>query len=392
MNAGSSSHKLSLYDLVDVELTDPLWNGMLDWGREGGGCSLFCSSRDANWQKEVLSGSIDDWLEVLLATMLEGETKVIGALHEIERVGHRVVHGGVIFEQPVLIDAEVKEQIRCLIPLAPLHNPHSLKGIEWMEKLFPGVPQIAVFDTAFHATMSDEVKTYPLPIEWKKKGVQRFGFHGISHQYCAERIANLLDDHSADLKIINCHLGNGCSLCAIKGGQSIDTTMGMTPLEGLMMGSRSGSVDPGILLYLMREHQVSLDKLEEVLNHSSGLKGIAGSSDMRDLLERKGDEKAILAVKMFIHRLKAGIGAMAGSLGGVDVLSFTGGIGENAVAIREELCFGLAFLGVAIDSDKNLKCNRDVDISLELSNKRVFVLHTREEWMIARFCYSYFPK
>jgi acetate kinase len=203
-----------------------------------------------------------------------------------------------------MINNSVKERIRELIPLAPLHNPANLKGIELMEAYFPSLPQIAVFDTAFHSTMPEMIKTYPVPWEWKERGIQRYGFHGISHHYCAERAASFLNKQPKELKIINCHLGNGCSLCAIKDGKSYETTMGLTPLEGLMMGTRCGSIDPGILLYLMREHQISRQELDDALNFSSGLKGIGGHSDMRELLDLSDDERAHLAIQMFVHRLK----------------------------------------------------------------------------------------
>lgn len=390
VNAGSSSHKLSLYDLVDEEPVEPLWEGSLDWGRDQKPLSLkIKTDTGAKVERALEDRNVDEGFKILLDSLWQGSTQVIEGLSAIERIGHRVVHGGAEFEQPTLINKAVKERIRELIPLAPLHNPANLQGIELMEAYFPDLPQIAVFDTAFHLTMPEKVKTYPVPWGWKEKGIQRYGFHGISHHYCAERAAHLLKQHPHELKIINCHLGNGCSLCAIKEGKSNETTMGLTPLEGLMMGTRCGSIDPGILLYLMREHHMSQQELDDALNLESGLKGIGEHSDMRELLDLQGEERARLAVHMFIHRLKAFIGALAVSLEGFNVLSFTAGIGENAPLIREAVCKGLTFLNMAIDLEKNLKCKPDADISASSSSIRVLVIHTREDWMIARACFQF---
>lgn len=389
VNAGSSSHKLSFYDLQNEDLIDPLWQGSLDWGRKNQSIFLSVKTKKGERIEQTLDNqNVEEGIRALLKTLWQGNTQVIESLASVERIGHRVVHGGAEFEQPTRIDDKVKERIRKLIPLAPLHNPADLQGIELMEKMFPSLMQIAVFDTAFHVTMPEIVKTYPVPLEWKEKGVQRYGFHGISHQYCAERSAKFLNRSPKDLKIINCHLGNGCSLCAIQDGKSYETTMGLTPLEGLMMGSRCGSIDPGILLYIMREHKMPLQELEEMLSFSSGLKGIGGSSDMRDLLGKE-EVSAKLAVQMFVHRLKTSIGALAVALGGFNVLSFTAGIGENAAFIREETCRGLACLNVAIDEEKNRTCQPDVDISDSTSEVKVLVLHTREELMIARTCLKF---
>lgn len=390
VNAGSSSHKLSLYDLQNQEPVEPLWQGSLDWGRKSQLPSLSIKTyKGSKIERNLESQAIEEGIKKLLDTLWQGETQVIEGPSAIERIGHRIVHGGAEFEEPTPITAVVKEQIRQLIPLAPLHNPADLEGIEWMEKFFPSVLQIGVFDTAFHATMPEMVKTYPVPWDWKEKGIQRYGFHGISHQYCAERAASLLKQDSHDLKIINCHLGNGCSLCAIKDGKSYETTMGLTPLEGLMMGTRCGSIDPGILLYLMREHQVSLEELDYNLNFASGLIGIGGSSDMRELLAKKQEKCVELALQMFVHRLKTSIGALAVSLEGFNVLSFTGGIGENAPLIREETCEGLECLKIAIDKTLNGSCKPDIEITGSSSSIHVLVIHTREEWMIARACLQF---
>ncbi len=387
VNAGSSSHKLSLYDLQNEEPAEPLWQGSIDWGRKSQLPSLTIKTHQGIKVEQTLeSHAIEDGINILLKSLWEGKTRVIENRFAIERIGHRIVHGGIQFKQPTRITPSVKEYIQQLIPLAPLHNPANLQGIELMETFFPNVLQIGVFDTAFHATMPEIVKTYPVPWEWKEKGIQRYGFHGISHHYCAEQAAKLLNQNLNDLKIINCHLGNGCSLCAIKEGKSYETTMGLTPLEGLMMGTRCGSIDPGILLYLLREHQLSEEELDDSLNFASGLKGIGGSSDMRELLAKNQDERIQLALHMFVHRLKTSIGALAVSLGGFNVLSFTGGIGENAAWIREETCRGLKCLNTLIDEEKNRTCQPDVEITALSSHIRILVIHTREEWMIARAC------
>ena len=390
VNAGSSSHKLSLFDLCDDQPTEPLWEGSLDWGRGQMPLSLKVKgSGGRQVEQELENRNVEEGLKILLNSLWQGPAQVIKDLSAIERIGHRVVHGGSEFERPTLIEKEVKKQIGKLIPLAPLHNPANLQGIEFMEKAFPSVPQIAVFDTSFHLTMPEIIKTYPVPWAWKEWGVLRYGFHGISHHYCAERVAHFLHRDPRELKIINCHLGNGCSLCAIKEGKSYDTTMGLTPLEGLMMGTRCGSIDPGILLYLMREQHLSLQELDGALNSASGLKGIGGHSDMRELLGLQGDARALLAVQMFVHRLQGLIGALAASLEGFNVLSFTAGIGENAASIREAVCRGLSFLGLAIDSDKNVNCTPDAEISSAASSIKVLVIHTREDWMIARACLNF---
>ncbi len=380
VNAGSSTYKLAYFDLVNAQPTQPLWIGTLDWGMHG---KIHLSATSNQFSIEEECEDIEEGLNRLLQSLLEGKTAKLKSLREIERVGHRIVHGGAKFKQPVLIDREVKNQIRMLIPLAPLHNPINLEGIEWAEKTLPHCPQIAVFDTAFHANIPEKAKRYPVPWEWKEMGIQRYGFHGISHHYCAERAAVLLKKHPS--KMINCHLGNGCSLCAIENGKSIDTTMGMTPMEGLMMGTRSGSIDPGIIFYLNREKHIEPSDIEHALNNSSGLLGIGESGDMRELL-KKGDERSLLAIEMFAYRLKKEICAMAAVLEGVEVLSFTGGIGENDASMREKTCSALSFLNIKIDKEKNNKCKEDQIISGKDSQVKVLVIHTQEEWMIAKAC------
>jgi len=388
VNTGSSSHKLSLYDLQNEAPAKALWTGSLDWGREEATCLLSAQAGKQGLTYTLKSVTSRDALQQLVNSLWEGPTKVISHASAIEKIGHRVVHGGAVFQQPTLITKTVKEQIRQLIPLAPLHNPANLEGIELMEQFFPHTSQIAIFDTAFHTSMPEKIKTYPLPLIWKEKGIQRYGFHGISHQYCAECIEKKFNPTQTSLKIINCHLGNGASLCAIQNGKSYDTTMGFTPLEGLMMGTRCGSIDPGIVLYLMREHHLSVAEVESLLNFESGLKGIGKSSDMREILAKK-ESDAQLAFDMYVQRIKSFIGALAASLGGLDVLSFTGGIGEHAAPVRAATCQGLEFLGLQLDLQKNQSCQPDQDVATKQSVVRILVLHTEEEWMIARACFIY---
>lgn len=386
LNVGSSTHKLSLYDIEGDDPIQPLWKGLLDWGRSDQPPFLAAKNREgAEYRQTLTSADSDLNLRLLVATLWSGPTQVLNGPEEVKGVGHRVVHGGPHFSSPVVASAEVKEAIRKLIPLAPLHNPGNLQGIELMEKIFPSLPQVAVFDTAFHATMPDIVKTYPIPLELKTlQHVQRYGFHGPSHRYCSERAAKMLKKDPASLKIVNCHLGNGCSLCGISQGKSYDTTMGLTPMEGLMMGTRSGSIDPGIIFYLMREKGWTVKQMDDCLNFESGLKGICGSSDMREVFAKEGEANARLAVDLFVHRLQTSIGAMAVSIGGIDVLIFTAGIGENSPEIRRRVCSKLSLFNLFIDEEKNSHCAPDAIITRSSSHAEVLVIQTEEEWMIAR--------
>lgn len=393
INSGSSTYKCNLYDLQkdSLDTQKSLWEGLLDYKQADSHAALHIESKGKKWEKKITSTSSPQELVLeLIKTAFEGESAVIQGPNTIDIIGHRVVHGGEKFLEPILINSEVKKTIRELSEIAPLHNPLNLQGIEIMEEILPGIPQAAIFDTSFHSHMPEAAYTYPGPYAWKEEGIRRYGFHGISHQYCSERVSQLLDLDIHTLKIITCHLGNGCSLAAVQGGKCIDTTMGFTPLEGLMMGTRSGSVDPGILLYLLNKNTSPID-LDRILNYESGLKGISGtSSDMRLILENraKNDSRASLAFDIFIHRLKSCIGAMASSLGGLDVLVFTAGIGENASAVRAEACKDLKFLGISLDDQKNESCRPDADISSPDSKVKTFVIHTRENFMIAKICFN----
>jgi acetate kinase len=301
------------------------------------------------------------------------------------------VHGGPEYQEPVKITPEVKAAIAKVSAFAPLHNRAELEGMEIVEKLLGRVPQIAVFDTGFHRNMPLAAKVYPGPYEWFENGIHRYGFHGINHQYCAGRAARVLERELNSLKVVSCHLGNGCSLAAIRGGQSIDTTMGFTPLEGLMMGTRSGSVDPGILTYLMRQKGISGQQLDEILNKQSGLLGVSGiSGDLREILAaiKKGNARAKLALDIYVHRLQSGIGAMVAVLGGLDALIFTAGVGENSPEVRAATCENFGYLGLKLDPEKNLQSFSDKDIAASDSSVRVLVIHAQEDWAIAQECWK----
>lgn len=393
LNSGSSTQKSALFDLASpssAEPVAPLWEGKLEW--DGDKEKLTVRSADGKKVNEEAVVQADDRkasLEKLLKKLWQPPTQVIRDKSEIQMVGHRIVHGGPQLSEPAIITPEVKQAIKDVAAIAPLHNAVGLQGIELAEKLFPDVPQVAVFDTGFHRTLPLAAKVYPGPYEWFERGIRRYGFHGINHEYCAHRAAHLLKCELSSLKIVSCHLGNGCSLAAIDGGKSVDTTMGFTPLEGIMMGTRGGSVDPGILIHLMRTDNAGAKDLDNTLNRHSGLLGISDvSSDMRDVLEAasKGKDRAKLAVDIFVHRLQAGIAAMAASLGGLDVIVFTAGIGENAAEIRRAACAQLAFVGVQIDEKQNASAKPDAAISTSQSRVRVLVIGAQEDWSIAREC------
>lgn len=387
LNAGSSSQKSCLYSLgesiPDIP-PEPLWDAHLDWTVAQSRGILTVKSNGIKRKIEVKEKTTS--LQVLLDTLVIGETKVLDSLQDIDLVGHRVVHGGAKYSQPTVISAEVKSAIADLIPLAPNHNPAHLEGIETIEKLLPKVPQVAVFDTAFHRTIPEAAKVYPLPYEWYEKGIQRYGFHGTSHQYCGTRAAQILQQPPESLKIVTCHLGNGCSLAAIANGRCIDTTMGFSPLEGLMMGTRCGSIDPQILLYLMQQHNLFTDEINNILNKKSGLLGVSGiSGDLRTILTAiaEGNDRAKLAFNIYIHRLRKSIAAMVASLNGLDVLVFTAGVGENSAIVRAQTCEGLTYLGLQLDTAKNNTNLIDENIASQDSAIKVLVISTQEDWAIA---------
>ncbi|HET6864308.1 MAG TPA: acetate/propionate family kinase, partial [Solirubrobacteraceae bacterium] len=318
------------------------------------------------------------------ATIDQGELRaaIADGLGAVDAVGHRIVHGGERFREPVPIDGEVESGLRELVALAPLHQPKSLAALDAVTSALPGLPAVACFDTAFHATLPPAAHTYALPVAWRRRwGLRRYGFHGLSHAWVARRAAEMLGADDRDLRIVSCHLGAGASLCAIRGGRSLDTTMGFTPLEGLVMATRSGSVDPGLLLWLIERTGMAEFELARALEHESGLLGLAGAADMRVILARAGDgdETARLALDVYLHRLRAGIASMTAALGGLDTLVFTGGVGEHQPDIRAAAARGMGFLGVAIDDRLNADhVADDRDVTGAGAPARVLVIQARE--------------
>lgn len=396
LNAGSSSQKSCLYEIsLEVFPTQPLaplWEGKVTWTQDQGVAELEVkTATGARLQESITGDSRQAHLTQMLQTLTYGTTQVINQLSDIDLVGHRVVHGGQDYRQPTVVTEDVKQAIARLSNLAPAHNPAALSGIEAIEHNLGDITQIVVFDTGFHATLPDAAAIYPGPYEWVDLGIRRYGFHGISHQYCSTRAAQILGRDLATLRLITCHLGNGCSLAAIKDGRSIDTTMGFTPLDGLMMGSRCGSIDPGILIYLLRYCDYSVEKLDYLVNKASGLRGVSGiSSDLRDILKAitQGDNRAQLAWDIYVHRLQAGIGAMLASLGGLDALVFTAGVGEKSPDTRQAVCEAWEFLGLKLDSNKNRQQPIDADIATDDSKVRILVIQAQEDWAIAQQCWQ----
>ncbi|MDQ7780474.1 MAG: acetate/propionate family kinase [Planctomycetota bacterium] len=389
INCGSSSLK---YDLFDMAAETNLAAGGID--RLGSADAVHkYSVRGVEKKDEKLN--VPDHaagLKLALSVVVDPKSGALSRLSEIDAVGHRAVHGGTKFTTAVEISDDVLEHIKSCTPLAPLHNPANIAGIEECRRLMPGVPQVAVFDTTFHHTIPKKAYLYGLPFEYFKDfGIRRFGFHGTSHHFVALKAATHLRKPFAELKLISCHLGNGASVCAIDYGKSVDTTMGMTPLEGLVMGTRCGDVDPGVLLLLMRDRGIGLKDLDQALNKNSGLKGISGiSNDMREILAAADDdnERALLAVRVFCYRVKKYIGAYMAALEGLDAVIFTGGIGENASAIRARSCQGLSVFGIELDELKNgvpaFTQDGVAEVSAPGSRSKVLVVRTDEELMIAR--------
>lgn len=386
LNCGSSSVK---YKLIDTTTEATLAEGGVEKiGLPDG----FLKYKKADGSKAIIElgktdheGAIKAVLD-LLTSPGEG---CIKSLKEIDAVGHRVVHGAEKFNKSVLITPEVIEQVKVCYDLAPLHNPANITGIEAIEAVLPGVPQVGVFDTAFHQTMPAKSYMYALPYEYyKEDGVRRYGFHGTSHRYVSQRAAEILGVDLAHKKIITCHVGNGGSITAVFDGKSVDTSMGLTPTEGLMMGTRVGDVDPGALTFLMKKHGLTPDELQTIINKKSGVAGVSGiSSDMREIeaAVKAGDPMATLALEMYVQRIIKYIGAYAAEMGGVDIIVFTGGVGENQTGLRADVCRPLAFMGVEIDHELNAHTRgTETVISIPTSKVTVMVVPTDEELMIAR--------
>ncbi|MDR0745195.1 MAG: acetate kinase [Mediterranea sp.] len=386
LNCGSSSIKYKLFEMDSKEV-------LAQGGIERIGLSgAFLKFTPSSGEKVILEREIPEHtvgIEFILEILTSGKYGCIASLDEIAAVGHRVVHGGEKFNSSVLITQEVIDQMVECSDLAPLHNPANLKGIHTISKLLPSVPQVGVFDTAFHQTMPDYAYMYAIPYElYKKYAVRRYGFHGTSHRYVSQRVCDFLGVNIADQRIITCHIGNGGSITAIKSGKSVDTSMGLTPVEGLMMGTRSGDVDAGVLTFLMEKEKLDAQGLSDLLNKKSGVLGVFGvSSDMRELekaVSEGKDKRAMLADKMYDYRIKKYIGAYAAVLGGVDIIVFTGGVGENQSTCRESVCEGLEYMGVKLDKELNAKIHgTETVISTPDSKVKVVVIPTDEELTIA---------
>lgn len=350
VNAGSSSLKLSVLDDDDTVVQS---------------CEL--ESEQGVFEAGRLAEAVGEW-------------------ENIAAIGHRIVHGGTEFTEPIRIDPRVRSRLEALSDLAPLHQPKSLAALDAISKLFSDVPAVACFDTAFHSTLPASASTYALPAEWRTRWqLRRYGFHGLSHAYIAKRVAELLATEPAALRIVSCHLGAGASLAAISHGQSVDTTMGFTPLDGLVMATRSGSIDPGLILWLEEHAHTPPGALAAALEHRSGLLGLAGSADMRVVLARsdQGDAAARLALEVYVHRLRSGIASMTAAMGGLDVLAFTGGVGENAAAVRALAAEGLQFLGIKLDPETNAQSVPDGDLSAPDATVRTLLIAAREDKQIA---------
>ncbi len=390
INAGSSSLKYQLYNMLDESV---LAKGRVE--RIGMDSAMLSHEATNKPEVTVVAEILDHTSAIrrVVAALTHAEHGVVSQIEEIQAVGHRVVHGGETFSASVLVSPEVRKEIRRLFDLAPLHNPAHMMGIDAVEASLPDVPQAVVFDTAFHQTMPPETYLYPIPmILYNKHKVRRYGFHGTSHAYVSERAAAYLGRPIEQLKIISCHIGNGASCTAILNGKSFDTSMGMTPLEGLMMGTRSGDLDPAIVPYVMAKEELTINEVNSMLNKHSGLIAISGiSSDVREIEQamKAGDPNAKLAYEMYAYRLRKYIGSYTAAMNGLDVLIFTAGVGENSASLREKVCAQLSFFGIELDTEANFgKARGDRTISSSKSRVEVLIIPTNEELVIARDTYQ----
>lgn len=385
VNCGSSSIK---YQLLNMNGEQVLAKGLIERiGMEG---SVLKHTPTGKYTVDI-SAEIPDHsfgIQMALDALTNEEYGVIDSMDEIDAVGHRVVHGGERFTDSVLISDDVLNGIEACAEIAPLHNPPNLYGIKACMRLMYNTPQVAVFDTAFHQTMPKVAYLYGLPYEmYVKYGLRRYGFHGTSHKYVAQQAAEMMGEHMSDLRFITCHLGNGASIAAIKYGKSIDTSMGYTPLEGLVMGTRSGEIDPAIIPFLMEKENMNAQQIDDYLNRRSGILGISGlSSDFRDLesAANRGDERSQLAIDIFAYKVKKYIGGYVAAMGGVDAIIFTAGLGENSPFMRDKICNGLEYLGTRIDPELNKLRGKQMEISIKRARVKIFVIPTNEELVIAR--------
>ena len=387
INAGSSSLK---YQLLNPETEELLAKGLCE--RIGIDGKFTYKPQIEGKEKldavDIAMPTHAEAIKTVLNTLVDPQNGVIASMKEIDAVGHRVVHGGEKFAHSVLITDDVMKAIEECIPLAPLHNPANITGIKACQEVMPGVPMVAVFDTAFHQTMPPRAFTYAIPYEYyTQDGIRRYGFHGTSHSYVSKRAAEILDLPIEVLKIVTCHLGNGSSVDAIAGGKSIETSMGFTPLDGLPMGTRCGSIDVSIIEYLMENHNMTIDEVMNILNKKSGMLGVSGvSSDFRDLEKAadEGNERAKLAIDMFCYKTHKRIGSAAAAMNGIDVLIFTAGVGENSPELREKIASGLDFMGVKIDHTRNMVRGKEAIVSTDDSRVKILVIPTNEELVIAQ--------
>ena len=384
INAGSSSLK---YQLLDSETHEVLAKGLCERIGIDGHLKHTPGNGKPVFDQDVAMPTHSEGIQKVLELLTSADHGVIASTAEIGAVGHRVVHGGEKFAASTLIDDDVIKAIEACIPLAPLHNPANITGIQACQKVMPGVPMVAVFDTAFHQTMPSRAYVYALPYEYyEKDAVRRYGFHGTSHRFVTAEAAKLLGKPVEELKLISCHLGNGSSIAAVKGGKCVDTTMGFTPLAGLPMGTRCGDIDPAILEYLMNKYDLSIGEMQNILNKKSGVLGISGvSSDFRDLDEAaaQGNQRAALALEVFQYAVAKYIGSYAAAMGGVDAVIFTAGVGENSGSTRMGACKDLGFMGIKVDPEKNKQRGQALDISADGATVRTLVIPTNEELMIA---------
>ena len=388
LNSGSSSLK---YQLINIKNEELVAEGICERiGQKQSQFILKLIDKNEKISKNLNLANHKVAINLVIEELLKEEYGILNSLEEVEAVGHRVVHGGEKFNKSVIVTEKELEEIKKLSSLAPLHNPANAEGIEICMELLKGKPNVAVFDTAFHQTIRPEVYMYALPYEdYTELNVRKYGFHGTSHKYVSTEVSKIIGENK---KIIVCHLGNGASVCAVKNGISVDTSMGLTPLQGLMMGTRCGDIDPASIFYIMKQRGLEVKEMDDRLNKESGLLGIFGkSSDSRDIEDgvAKGDERAMLAEDMYAYRVRAYIASYAGSLGGVDAIAFTAGIGENAASLREKICNGLEYLGLEFDKEANsIRKNGIVELSKENSRVKVFKVPTNEELVIARDTYE----
>ena len=388
LNCGSSSLK---FQLINMDNNERMAKGNFE---RIGGMKTTLKLNVGGKKEELLhiARDFDEAIEFVLEVLLKPEYGLIKSLDEIGAIGHRIVHGGEMFSQSVLIDDEVVEEIEKCIDLAPLHNPAGVAGIRAARKVLPEIPMVAVFDTAFHQTMPTKAYIYQIPYRYYTSyKIRKYGFHGTSHRYVAQRVAELMGEKSENLKVINCHLGQGASICAIDGGKSIDTSMGLTPLAGIPMATRCGDIDPAIIPYIMKRDNLGPEDMEEILNKQSGAWGVSGvSSDFKDVEDgyKMGDSRSILALESQAYRIAQYIGQYAIALGGVDVITFAGGVGENGIETRERVCKYLEPFGIKLDPSANKTRGKEKCISAEDSKVKLYIIPTNEELMIAKDTYE----